>query len=150
MKHSLGTLPDTGEELHCANHSHELNLLPRSLKVLKISGSNFNHSLGLLPNGLIELDLSNAIEFQQPLGVLPQSLQCIKLHSSYAHIDEIRASTTAEVVIVTPTAAAVDTASSNSKKWFKRAAVAVATAAVTSAVLYGARELLISYMLRTI
>jgi hypothetical protein len=58
-------------------------VLPNSLKVLKIEGSNFNHLLGLLPDGLVGLDLSKAVDFQQPLGILPLSLQSIKLHDAY-------------------------------------------------------------------
>jgi FNIP Repeat len=85
MTHGLGVLPDTIEVLHCTNHSHSLGELPNSLKVLKIDGSNFNHSLGLLPDGLVELDLSKAVDFQQLLGVLPQSLKTIKLHAAYRH-----------------------------------------------------------------
>jgi hypothetical protein len=151
-EHELGDLPDSLKVLHVANMTHSLGGLPNSLKVLKIDGSNFNHSLGTLPDGLVELDLSTAADFQQPLGILPASLQTIKLHNDYAHIDEICASTTAAVVIVTPTTIAIDTAGidDSGNNWLRRAALTVATAAVSTALLYGARELLISYMLRSI
>jgi hypothetical protein len=81
--HSLGVLPSKLEVLHCRSHMHALGILPDSLKVLKIDGSNFNHPLGLLPDGLVELDLSTAVDFEQPLGVLPQSLKIIRMHSNY-------------------------------------------------------------------
>jgi hypothetical protein len=151
-EHELGDLPDNLEVVHVANMTHSLGGLPNSLKVLKIDGSNFNHSLVTLPDGLVELDLSTAVDFQQPLGILPQSLQTIKLHSGYAHIDAVRASNTAVVVIVTPTTTGADTAgiADSGNKWLRRAALSVATAVVSKALLYAARELLISYMLRSI
>jgi hypothetical protein len=150
-EHELGDLPDSLKVLHVANMTHSLGGLPNSLKVLKIDGSNFNHSLGTLPDGLVELDLSTAVDFQQPLGILPQSLQTIKLHSGYAHIDAVCASTTA-VVIVAPTTTGADTAgiADSGNKWLRRAALSVAAAVVSTALLYAARELLISYMLRSI
>jgi hypothetical protein len=89
MTHSLGVLPDTLEILHCTNHSHSLGILPDLLQVLKIEGSNFNHPLGLLPDGVLELDLSAAVDFQQPLGTLPASLQIVKLLSNYKYLDDV-------------------------------------------------------------
>jgi hypothetical protein len=229
MEHCLGTLPDTIEVLHCTNHSHELGVLPTSLTWLKIEGSKFNHSLGLLPNGLVELDLSTAVDFQQPLGILPQSLQTVKLHSNYAYVHDLPqhilavaapavaaaafqhaiaaavaapqlavevlaaapqhaiaaevpalvaaaatavaaaepvaaaatavAATIAEPteVVAAPMAAAVllavidnEPVQTNSTKWFKRAAVAATAAAVTTAMLYGAKLVVIWYLLRSI
>eukprot|EP00953_Heterococcus_sp_UTEX-ZZ885_P007243 4394-Heterococcus_DN1.PRE.2 len=89
MTHSLGALPNTLEVLHCTNHSHSLGILPDLLQVLKIEGSNFNHPLGLLPDGVLELDLSAAVDFQQPLGILPASLQIVKLLSNYKYLDDV-------------------------------------------------------------
>jgi hypothetical protein len=158
MKHSLGVLPDTLEVLHCTNHAHELGMLPSSLKVLKIDGSNFNHSLGLLPDGLVELDLCTAVDFQQPLGILPASLQTIKLHSDYMHADAVQqhrdaaAAAAAQHAAVVEKAAAVidEPVQTNTTKWFRRAAAAVTAAAVTTAVLYGSKLMVISYLLRSI
>jgi hypothetical protein len=175
MTHSLGVLPDTLEVLHCTNHSHELGMLPISLKVLKIEGSNFNHSLGLLPDGLVELDLSTAVDFQQPLGVLPQSLKTIKLHGNYRFLDNEHvlaaaaaaaaaaphaiAEVVAAVAAAAPPAAAAvveavidETVQNNSTKRFKCAAVttAAAAAAVTAAALYGAKLMVICYLLQSI
>jgi FNIP Repeat len=163
MIFSVSVLPDTVERLHCTNHGHELGMLPASLKVLKIEGSNFNHPLGVLPDGLVELDLSTAVDFQQPLDLLPQSLQIVKLHSSYSpvhkHVLAAQPAPQHAVVaaVVAPAAAVVEAVidgpvhvESTQSKWFKRAAAAVTAAAVTTAALYGVKLIVICYLLQSI
>jgi hypothetical protein len=151
MAHSLDVLPDTLEVLHCTNHSHSLDLLPSSLKVLKIDGSNFNHPLGLLPDGLLELDLSTAVDFQQPLGILPHSLQSIRLHSNYRPLpdEHVLAAAPAPAEAVVVEAVIDEPVHTNSTKWCRRAA-AVTAAAVTIAVLYGAKLMVICCLLQSI
>jgi hypothetical protein len=162
MAHSLGVLPDTLKVLRCSNHMHALGVLPSSLTVLKIEGSYFNHSLGLLPGGLVELDLSAAVDFQQPLGILPRSLKTVKLHSNYRHTDvhgvaapvplaplrTVAAAVAAPVIVI---AAVIDeSVHTNTVKCCKLAAVAVTAATVTAAVLYGAHAMVMCYLLQSI